>query len=83
MDHPYIVHILELLYDDYNIYFVAELMEHGDLMSVYQRIVENNWSFTEQDAKNICKQILMALNYMHQQDYIHRDLKLENVMVDV
>ena len=66
MDHPYIVHILELLYDDDNIYFVAELMEHGDLMSVYQQIVENNWSFTELDAKNICKQILMALNYMHQ-----------------
>ena len=83
MDHPYIVHILELLYDDDNIYFVAELMEQGDLMSVYQQIVENNWSFTETDAKNICKQILMALNYMHQQDYIHRDLKLENVMVDV
>ena len=66
MDHPYIVHILELLYDDDNLYFVAELMEHGDLMTVYQKIVDNNWSFTEQDAKNICKQILMALNYMHQ-----------------
>ena len=83
MDHPYIVHIFELLFDEQNIYFVAELMEHGDLMHVHEEIIRNNWSFTEQDVKNMVKQVLLALNYMHKQNYLHRDLKLENVMVDV
>ena len=59
------MHILELLIDDENLYFVAELMEHGNLMEVYEMIIQNNWSFSEKDAKNIVKQILMALNYMH------------------
>ena len=59
------MHILELLIDDENLYFVAELMEHGNLMEVYDMIIQNNWSFSEKDAKNIVKQILMALNYMH------------------
>ena len=40
-------------------------MEHGNLMEVYDMIIQNNWSFSEKDAKNIVKQILMALNYMH------------------
>ena len=83
MEHPYIVHIFELLFDDQNLYFVAELMEHKDLMHVHEEIIRNNWSFTEQDVKNMIKQILLALNYMHKQNYLHRDLKLENVMVDV
>lgn len=75
--------MLELLSDRSNFYVVMELMPFGNLMEVYDRIVRNGWSFTERDAANIVKQILMALNYMHKKQVVHRDLKMENVMVDI
>jgi len=55
LDHPHIVHVLELLSDRSNFYCVLELMPHGNLMEVYDRIVKNGWSFTERDAANIVK----------------------------
>ena len=55
LDHPHIVHVLELLDDEKYLYVVMELMEHGNLMEVYERIMENNWGFTEKDAANLVK----------------------------
>jgi len=75
--------VLELLADNENFYIVSELIEHGNLMEVHDNIVKNGWDFTERDAANIVRQILMALNYMHKENVLHRDLKMENVMVDV
>lgn len=83
LDHPHIVHVLELLSDKENFYCVMELMDHGNLMEVFNKTVSNGWAFTERDAANIVKQILMALNYMHKKGVVHRDLKMENVMVDI
>lgn len=38
--------------------------------------------FTEAKAANIIKQVLMGLNYLHQQLICHRDLKPENIMLE-
>ena len=35
LDHPHIVHVLELLTDERNMYMVMELIEHGNLMEVH------------------------------------------------
>lgn len=75
--------MLEILEDQSHIYFIMELIEHGNLLEVMERISSNGWRFNDKDAANMIKQILLALNYMHKQGVIHRDLKLENVMVDV
>lgn len=83
LDHPHIVHVLELLVDETNMYIVMELIEHGNLMEYHNNMIKKGWTFTERDAANIVKQILMALNYMHKEGVVHRDLKMENVMVDI
>mmetsp|Transcript_9943 Transcript_9943/g.13531 ORF Transcript_9943/g.13531 Transcript_9943/m.13531 type:complete len:126 (+) Transcript_9943:274-651(+) len=82
LDHPHIVHVIELLSDSLSYYCVMELMRHGNLMDHYDRLIQRQESLTELDAANIINQILKALNYMHVMGVVHRDLKMENVMVD-
>ena len=69
--------------DDDHYYFVMELIETGNLLEWITQAHKNNWTMTQVDIAKIVMQILKALNYMHKKEIIHRDLKLENVMVDI
>lgn len=60
--------IFELLEDDNYYYIVSELLHGGEL---YERIVQLK-QFSERDASYITYQILLALNYMHSKNIIHR-----------
>ena len=40
---------------------------------------DNSGKFTEDKAREIFIQICSGVNYMHQQNMIHRDIKAENV----
>ena len=60
-----------------------EIIEHGNLLEALSNIKKNKVKFTERDAASIIQQILLALNFIHGSNVIHRDLKLENIMVDV
>ena len=53
LDHPNIVHVVELLEDTRSFYFVMELIEHGNLEDVLDEISTTNCSFTSSDAANI------------------------------
>jgi len=55
-----------------------ELAPKGELFS---RVV-NSGNLTEPQAARYLKQIMSAVGYMHSQGVVHRDLKLENVLLD-
>ena len=40
-------------------------------------------ALSEQEAAKIIYQILLALNFLHNQNVVHRDLKLDNILVDL
>ncbi len=42
---------------------------------MFDRIVAKG-SYTEQDASNLVRQILEAVDYMHENGVVHRDLKV-------
>jgi len=64
--------------DDRNFYIVAELVTGGDLL---KKIMDLQ-TFTEEQACDVIKQLLLALNFMHKQNIMHRDLKPENILVE-
>ena len=47
-------------------------MTGGEL---FDRIVEKG-SYTEQDASNLIRQVLQAVDYLHDKGVVHRDLKV-------
>ena len=83
LEHPHIVQVLDLCEDNDNVYIVAELMRHGTLTQMLTRIQESKASFTERDGANLIYQLLIAINFLHKQNVVHRDLKLDNILVSL
>lgn len=77
-DHPNIVTLLEVFENKKYVFFVTEYATNGDLL----KYTKANEQLTENDAKYMFYQITMGLRYIHQQDIIHRDIKLDNILVD-
>lgn len=72
------MNVNEILEDNNNYYIVSELLEGGEL---FDRILEVS-KFDEMKAAFIIKQVLLAINYMHQKNITHRDLKPENILLE-
>lgn len=76
-DHPHMVRVFELLQDETSFYIVTELVRGGEL---YDHIIKVK-RVSEAQAADILRQILLAVNYMHQQSIVHRDIKPENILL--
>jgi serine/threonine protein kinase len=59
-------------------YIVSELAENGDLY----RYIDGQGGLPDPIMKNYVIQLLMAVNGMHKVGVCHRDLKLENLVLD-
>ncbi|CAD8175847.1 unnamed protein product [Paramecium pentaurelia] len=60
------------------IVFITEIVNGGSLKNYLRRITRPKFKV----IRYWCKQILEGLEYMHQQNIIHRDLKCENILID-
>lgn len=69
--------LLEIVATESYIYLVSELCPGGEL---YDYLVENG-RLGEYEARRIIGQLLLAVGYCHAQGVLHRDLKLENVLL--
>mmetsp|Transcript_105178 Transcript_105178/g.185823 ORF Transcript_105178/g.185823 Transcript_105178/m.185823 type:complete len:586 (-) Transcript_105178:69-1826(-) len=76
LDHAHICKAYECYEDRRNIYLVMDICSGGTLL---ETLCEQN-KFSEKDVAAIMRQILSALAYLHQSNFIFRDLKTENVM---
>jgi serine/threonine protein kinase len=78
LEHPNIVKYYNFLKEDNHIYIIMEYLE-GSTLRQYMR--DNSDNITEDIAREIIKQLLNALSYLHYScDICHRDIKPENIM---
>ena len=56
-------------------------MEDGGKLSL-AGLLRKTTTLPEQEAKHIFKQIVEGVKYCHSQKICHRDLKLENILVN-
>ncbi|XP_021369212.1 hormonally up-regulated neu tumor-associated kinase homolog [Mizuhopecten yessoensis] len=76
--HPNIVQLFEIMETENSYYLVTELCKGGDLMDyICQRK-----KLEEREAKKFIRQIVSAIEYLHRLGILHRDLKVENLLLD-
>ncbi|KAM9316136.1 hormonally up-regulated neu tumor-associated kinase homolog A-like [Gastrophryne carolinensis] len=76
--HPNIVQLYETLETENSYYMVMELCEGGDLMD---RICDKK-KLEEKEVRKYARQIMSAVEHLHRHGIVHRDLKIENYLLD-
>lgn len=79
LDHPFFVTLFGTLQSDTHVHFVLEYCEGGELHSRLARLPGRR--LPEPAARSYAAQVLLALQYLHLQGVIYRDLKPENVVL--
>ena len=76
IDHPNLLNLLETYEDEGYMHFVTELCEGGSLA----KKVSDKGHLNEDEARIVMGQLLLAVKYLHNNQYVHRDLKPENIL---
>jgi len=74
--HPFVVTLHFAFQDTNHIYFVLEFVGGGDLYSHLER-----QTFPEEWAQVYIAEIALAIQHVHDHDFVYRDLKPENILV--
>lgn len=77
LKHEYIVGLRDFYEDANNYYLVMDLITGGDLME----FVTENGAIPEEPAREIARQVLLAVKYVHSLGISHRDIKPDNILI--
>ncbi|MEB3884552.1 SUMF1/EgtB/PvdO family nonheme iron enzyme [Lyngbya sp. CCY1209] len=74
--HPQIPELLAYFTTDNRQYLVQEFIDGETL----QQELENNGAFTEKQIRELLRDLLTVLKFVHDRNVIHRDIKPENII---
>lgn len=75
LHHPNILRFIDAYEDSHTFYVVTELCTGGDLFDAITR------GLSEQNAKQVIRQLLEALAFCHEKKIAHCDVKPENIVL--
>uniref|UniRef100_A0ACD5Z5U4 Uncharacterized protein n=1 Tax=Avena sativa TaxID=4498 RepID=A0ACD5Z5U4_AVESA len=77
LEHDNIVQYYGTDMEDGKFYIFLELVTQGSLAALYQK-----YCLQDSQVSAYTRQILHGLNYLHQRNVLHRDIKCANLLVD-
>eukprot|EP01136_Pigoraptor_vietnamica_P005411 Opistho-1_new@36989 len=77
VNHKHVVQLREVLEAPKKIYLIMELCDGGDLLTC----LEERKYLPEKDVAIIMKRLADVIAYLHDNEIVHRDLKLENILL--
>ena len=78
LQHPNIVRFERYFDDDHNVYILLEICTNQSLME----LIRKRRKLTECEVRYFMNQIITAIQFLHSNKVIHRDLKLGNLLLD-
>ena len=77
-NHKNITKILEVFHDEEYMLIIMEYINGENLFS----FVKKRRKLSEKLAKFLFRQIILGIEHIHSKNVVHRDIKLENIMID-
>jgi len=77
--HPNCISLLEAIETNTRIYLIMNLAENGDLLEY----IRERGPMPDDDARRYFRHLITAIEYFHSLGIVHRDLKCENLLLDV
>ncbi|CAG8554745.1 7095_t:CDS:2, partial [Acaulospora morrowiae] len=77
LHHPYIVQLKEVMALPHHYYMFFEYVNGGQMLDY----IISHGKLKEKHARKFARQIASALDYCHRNSIVHRDLKIENILI--
>ncbi|HEY2785985.1 MAG TPA: protein kinase, partial [Fimbriiglobus sp.] len=81
MRHENVINILKVNRDKQNPHFIMEFFPSGSLRTRLQSRDPKDKEFIKENARKIFRQVATGLAYMNANDFVHCDVKPDNLLV--
>lgn len=79
MNSPNIIKLYDVSEDEQSIYLLLEYCDGGDLINYQAKLKDR--VFGLQKATEVLAEVIIGLEQLHQEGYLHRDIKSQNVLI--